>query len=286
MHFLALLSAAVAVQAEAPAVDPWSLRVAQPAAFARELEQLRGEWTDNVTFAAHERLALMILAEKAASSAEYRRLADELFAYRTRVRADVADILAGRFRPDWSDDHWVSSAVSASDADVRALFTRVFADQYQLTIPRPPAVAEAAEVLVAGDVRRLARSNADWLKSVLARIGWFDIPRYSSSGSLAAWLIVQHSDHDRAWQAEILEGLRTRVGRGEVLARHVAYLEDRVAVNAGRPQTYGTQGRCMPSGEWQPREMIDPANLDRRRAEVELEPIADYRARFTCAGGA
>lgn len=282
MQAAALFSAIAAVQAPAPAFDAWALRTARPAAFAAELARLRAEWTDSTAFAGHERFALMVLADKAGSAAEYRRRVAVLMAYRARVRAEAADILAGRFRTEWLNGHWANNAVRAREPDVRELFRRVFADQHQLMSEPPAALGEAGIAVVAGDVRTLARANAAWLKTVLARIGWFDIPRSGRNASQAAWLIVQHSDHDRAWQAEILETLRPRQPRGDVQARHVAYLVDRVAVNGGRPQTYGTQGRCMPSGEWQPRAVIDPENLDRRRAEVELEPIAAYRARFTC----
>ncbi len=55
-----------------------------------------------------------------------------------------------------------------------------------------------------------------------------------------------------------------------------------MAHNAGRAQTYGTQGRCVAPGDWRPFELVEPAALDARRASVGLEPIAEYEARFTC----
>jgi hypothetical protein len=55
-----------------------------------------------------------------------------------------------------------------------------------------------------------------------------------------------------------------------------------LAVNAGRPQVYGTQARCNGPAEFVMRETIDPAGLDGRRAAMGLEPIAAYRARLGC----
>jgi len=52
-------------------------------------------------------------------------------------------------------------------------------------------------------------------------------------------------------------------------------------VNAGQPQTYGTQGGCVAPGDWQPQAVATPEALDQRRAEGGLGPIAAYRARFT-----
>src|SRR5205085_6128105 len=114
----------------------------------------------------------------------------------------------------------------------------------------------------------------------LGRIGWFDISRYGAEASQAAWLIVQHADHDRAWQEQVLADLGPRVARGDMQRTYYAYLVDRVAVGAGRPQTYGTQGRCQGRGNLQLLPVADRDNLDRRRAEMGLESLADYTVRF------
>jgi hypothetical protein len=279
-----LAPAAAAVVAQAAQFDAYAYREAQPAAFAAELERLRTAWRDGPVFLEGERLALMMLAQTARSDADYRRAVAELTGYRAGVRKDVEDALAGNFRTEWLNGRWLNSAARTRDRDAQELFRRVFADQYQLTREAPASLGQAGEARLSADVRALAAANAEWLKSVLARIGWFGIGRYGAEASQAAWLIVQHSDHDPAWQREVLEMLRPRVARGDMQASYFAYLVDRVAVNAGEPQTYGTQGRCLGPGDWQPRDLVDPGNLDRRRAEVGLGPIADYRARFTCEG--
>jgi hypothetical protein len=274
---------ATAVAAVQPAAfDAYSYRQSQAAAFASEIERLNAEWTAQPVFERGERLALLLVARDARSASEYRRRMGELFAFRERIRADVADALAGRARTEWLNARWLNNAARSADPDARELFRRVFADQYQLQTPPPEPIAEAAQALMNDEARALGRANSTWLKEVLARIGWFDIGRYGAEASQAAWLIVQHSDHDPAWQREVLEMLRPRVARGDMQGTYFAYLVDRTAVNAGQPQTYGTQGRCVGPGDWQPNTLIDPDNLDRRRAEVGLPPIAEYRARFRC----
>ena len=47
----------------------------------------------------------------------------------------------------------------------------------------------------------------------------------------------------------------------------------------GWPQRYGTQGRCT-DGEWGPDELEDPDRVDEWRADVGLDPLAEYKARF------
>jgi hypothetical protein len=187
------------------------------------------------------------------------------------ARARLEAMVAGRgYTAEQLNSHWANSAVTVRDADARALLWRVHTEQWAL---------QAQEISEA-ETRALLRRNSDWLKSVLARIGWFDISHYGAVASQAAWLIVQHSDHDPAWQAAVLADLAPRVARGDMQRSYYAYLVDRVAVNAGRPQTYGTQGHCRGRGNLALLPVVDRPNLDRRRAEMGLETIADYTIRF------
>jgi hypothetical protein len=187
------------------------------------------------------------------------------------ARARLDAMVEGRgYTTEQLNGRWANSAATARDVDARALFRRVYTEQWALH----------AEEISEAETQAMLRRNSDWLKAVLARIGWFDISRYDAEASQAAWLIVQHSDHDRAWQERVLADLGPRVARGDMQRNYYAYLVDRVAVGAGRPQTYGTQGRCQGPGNLQLFEVIDREGLDRRRAEMGLESIADYGVRF------
>ena len=187
------------------------------------------------------------------------------------ARARLEAMVAGRgYTTGQLNSRWANSAAAARDPDARALLWRVYTEQW----------AMHAEEISEAETQALLRRNADWLKAVLARIGWFDISRYGAEASQAAWLIVQHADHDRAWQEQVLADLAPRVARGDMQRNYYAYLVDRVAVGAGRPQVYGTQGRCRSRGNLELLPVGDRDHLDRRRAEMGLETIADYTVRF------
>jgi hypothetical protein len=187
------------------------------------------------------------------------------------ARARLDALVEGRgYTTEQLNSRWANSAAAARDSDARSLFWRVYTEQNAL---------HAGDITEA-EKEALLRRNSDWLKAVLARIGWFDISRYGREASQAAWLIVQHSDHDPAWQQQVLADLAPRVARGDMQRNYYAYLVDRVAVNAGRPQSYGTQGRCEGPGDLRLFEVSDRDNLDRRRAEMGLESLADYTVRF------
>jgi hypothetical protein len=65
------------------------------------------------------------------------------------------------------------------------------------------------------------------------------------------------------------------VARGEAPAWQAAYLADRIRTLEGRGQTYGTQFDCDENGEMSPNAIEDAANVDARRAEIGLPPLAD-----------
>ncbi len=126
-----------------------------------------------------------------------------------------------------------------------------------------------------------AHANAEWLKGEIAKQGWPTISRDGAEADKAAWILVQHADHDPQFQKDVLERLTALRTKGETNPSNYAYLHDRVAANAGREQRYGTQGGCK-AGQWTVKPLEDPANVDRRRADVGLKPLADYVALFRC----
>src|SRR5690606_5982636 len=94
-------------------------------------------------------------------------------------------------------------------------------------------------------------ANTKWLKAQVDQDGWFTISKFGADADLAAWLLVQHADRDVAFQADVLRILEPFVATAETAQTNYAYLYDRVAVNSGRPQRYGTQGLCTAAGVWQ-----------------------------------
>nr|WP_294785191.1 DUF6624 domain-containing protein [uncultured Flavobacterium sp.] len=75
--------------------------------------------------------------------------------------------------------------------------------------------------------------------------------------------------------------MREAVKKGDANAGNLAYLEDRVALREGRRQIYGSQSaKNKNTNKMYISPMIDPDNVDKRRAEVGLGPIADYATKM------
>jgi hypothetical protein len=115
------------------------------------------------------------------------------------------------------------------------------------------------------------------LAEIIDEHGWPTRSLVGDDGATAAWLIAQHSDLDVEFQERALELLRQAVDDGEADPTELAYLEDRVALNRGRPQTYGTQIACV-DGRAEPAELADPDRVEELREEVGLQPLEDYLA--------
>jgi hypothetical protein len=111
------------------------------------------------------------------------------------------------------------------------------------------------------------------LRAIVAAHGWPTRSLVGIEGAHAAWLLLQH---DLAFQAELLPRLQAE-RRGEIAPADLAMLEDRVRVNSGRPQRYGSQLQPVVEGRplrYSPIE--DVAGLEARRAAVGLPPLPVY----------
>ncbi|MBX7104745.1 MAG: hypothetical protein K1X57_11735 [Gemmataceae bacterium] len=126
----------------------------------------------------------------------------------------------------------------------------------------------------ADTMRRVDTENTAWLGEIVDRHGWPTFTLVGRDGANAAWLLVQHADRSPKFQRKCLD-LMVKVPRNEVSQKNVAYLTDRVLLAEGKKQRYGTQF-ILADGKCKPRPIEDEANVDKRRAEVDLQPLAAY----------
>jgi Family of unknown function (DUF6624) len=125
-------------------------------------------------------------------------------------------------------------------------------------------------------VQQVTRKNTDRLKAIVAKHGWPGKSLVGDEAANAAWLLVQQAVYDRPFQRRCLQLMEEAAKKGEVSKRDVAYLADLLLVADGKKQRYGTQFK-LEKGEWVPSPIEDLANVDKRRAELEMPPLADYK---------
>jgi hypothetical protein len=111
------------------------------------------------------------------------------------------------------------------------------------------------------------------VKQILDERGWLGADIVGQQGNTALFLVIQHADIET--QRKYLPMMREAVKNGNARASSLALLEDRVALGKGEKQIYGSQIRSAGDGYYV-RPLIDPDNVDKRRAEVGLRPIEEY----------
>lgn len=115
--------------------------------------------------------------------------------------------------------------------------------------------------------------------AIIDSAGWLGPNEVGGKGSQALFLVLQHADAEPDMQAEYLPVMRDAVAEGKARPSELAMLEDRVAVNHGREQIYGSQVMWK-DGKGSFRPIAHEEHVNERRAAVGLEPLEDYAARF------
>jgi len=134
-------------------------------------------------------------------------------------------------------------------------------------------------------VQEIDTESTTFLKAMIEASGW---PSFTSVGKEAAhtaWLLVQHADSDPALQEEALRLMAPLVEEGQASATDFAYLTDRVLCARRQPQRFGTQFGQDATGANRPFPIEDFAHVDERRAELGLEPLAEYARELAEAYG-
>jgi hypothetical protein len=114
------------------------------------------------------------------------------------------------------------------------------------------------------------------VEKILAEYGWLSADIVGEQGNRTLFLVIQHSP-DYKVQQKYLPMMREAVKKGNADSKGLALLEDRVALGEGKKQIYGSQLEMdYKTNLYVLSPLIDPDNVDKRRAEVGLKSIAEY----------
>jgi len=105
--------------------------------------------------------------------------------------------------------------------------------------------------------------------SLIEQCGWPSDPKLIE----AIWFVIQHAD--TGFMAYYYDTFKSLEANGQLKSRIMVKMEDRMLMNHGFPQIYGTQivGHNV-------YKMIDPENVNKRRASVGLNTIEEYTRKF------
>lgn len=118
-------------------------------------------------------------------------------------------------------------------------------------------------------------------KFIIKKYGFPGYSLVGTDGSNGFWAIIQHCDNDVIFQQKILLLMAKEVKRHNASGENFALLQDRVLINQGHKQLYGTQVRMdLKTHHAKPLPIQDSLNVDSRRKAVGLSPLQDYLKLF------
>lgn len=113
------------------------------------------------------------------------------------------------------------------------------------------------------------------LKNIFTSHGFPNASQVGRSGVLHFFVLVDHADKDPDFQMTALRQAKHLLGAGGLRRQDYATLCDRIRVNQGLKQIYGTQVEKI-GGHYKIRAVADPGKLDRRRISMGLLPAKQY----------
>jgi len=128
--------------------------------------------------------------------------------------------------------------------------------------------------------QELMAADAVNLREAEALVDHYRLPTISKVGAENAhkfWLMVMQFNHDTEFQTRILKAMHEELEENDVSTADYAFLTDRIRVNQGRAQLYGTQVFYNEMTEqFEPFDLKKPDSVDQRRVIMGLERINSY----------
>lgn len=119
--------------------------------------------------------------------------------------------------------------------------------------------------------------NYSLLSDIVKTYGFPNFDLVGERGSHNFWLLIQHQDRNPKFQEEVLSKMKVEVDNKKASPGDYAYLIDRVKVNTGQLQVYGTQMQLNATEtSYEPKPVIEPEKLNERRRSVGLSSIEEY----------
>lgn len=121
--------------------------------------------------------------------------------------------------------------------------------------------------------------NRTRLKEIFAETGFPTRKLVGKDAMYGIFIMIQHSDGDKEWQKSQLPNIEKAVKNGDLEGQSYAYLYDRIKINSGEKQLYGSQFSNVDhiAKSVELAETEDLENLDNRRREMGMMPIEMYK---------
>jgi hypothetical protein len=136
------------------------------------------------------------------------------------------------------------------------------------------AKSDTAKQKIKEQMQQTFDSNCGRIKEVFRQQGFPGWDKVGKEGAHSFWLLVQHCDSDPKFQEIVLKAMEKQARGNNADKGEYAYLVDRVRVNGGQKQVYGTQMEVKDMLEgYSPKPLENPQQVNKRRQEMGLIPL-------------
>lgn len=125
-------------------------------------------------------------------------------------------------------------------------------------------------------------NNQIRIEQIFEEFGFVGCDLAGEEGSSNFWVIVQHSDHNPDFQKRVLEKMKTEVEKENANPSIYGLLVDRVNINTGEKQVYGTQvSYNFETGQAYSENLLDSLKVKELRKSIGLPPLEEYLNQMT-----
>lgn len=121
--------------------------------------------------------------------------------------------------------------------------------------------------------------NQQVVVSIIEQCGFPTLEEHGYTSVQAVFLVIQHAG--KKLRQKYFPLIKQSADRGDISWATVALMEDRILMDNGQKQKYGSQlTRVNGSAQWVVHPIEDPENVNTRRAAVGLVSIEEYLKSF------
>jgi hypothetical protein len=115
--------------------------------------------------------------------------------------------------------------------------------------------------------------NQELVISIIEQCGMPTVKEVGKNNVFIIWLALQHAE--KKYRKKYFPHIEKAVNNGDLPKEQYALMKDRILMDEGKPQIYGTQ---IKNGKLY--KLASPETVNERRKEMGMEPIEKYLKRY------
>ena len=127
-------------------------------------------------------------------------------------------------------------------------------------------------------IQALDSVNLEKIENIFEQHGYPGKSKVGERYSGVAWLVIQHSNLEK--MTKYYKLIESAAQKGELPKTNFALFIDRFRMARGEKQLYGSQLKNENGGALYFHPIEDEENVNKRRAEMGMEPIEEYAKKF------